>query len=1144
MADREQVVPVLLQLPISNLDAEWVKSIWESEFTEIPELEGGVSEDLQDTARLVGTLSDLQTTLHGWTDDQEQAGTICLWTVLVENDISLKNLIALLTYLIDAGSKHSSLFAQKQLALFAACSYLKLIVVPGSSAFKVFHPQLYENSVDLLKQLNKQAHHAAPSKRKRSSLSSQHSQSRKNKSMKRGRNAEPLFEDDDDNDDVEEELSPHQVLGFSKLLKCLLKDVVKLLDVFSLRQSETSSHKTVQILSQLSRIEGEKFNGSFDLDRYVERLSVTGLAYRGLILLCQPLHGNVIAILNAVCKTLLPGLLMLVGENKVAAQTIPNSLSSVRDHAVKFVCYLMEKCGERAHPSVRTLLQHMCTKVPDRTEYRAKVSEAVVTILQCLPAEPYGKMVEWFYRLSRNSKMNNRGFALDVVTLLLQGKKKSDLANLPAELAPYLEHRYLVSMIVARCSDSAPTVRARAISCFCQCLASKDTLIVDTLRDIVTPRQRAGRHPNAPRLIHTPVNSGQTSDADTGIVTEPSITPADQTVVGPPPDPEGAIQTPATNNGPPGAEQTPFLSVNLTPGFNPNLVDDDGVISMLRRRAQDEKVNVRKSALQAIESFIRFEGASYRKEDIEVLKERCRDPSLTVRKQAMQSLTDLLLDMSHDEHLQRMWLDGVLPLVIDRETSLQEKCFETLEGIVLNNIVPFQKSQGSQYELVWGLLGIMAKYECVDLRLLETQTLPPPRSASTTPSPALSSCPTSGTYLLNTWDVCTGYSVGPQRMLEKHRSPVLKDLMFYLQELMRDYKTEVKEILSTDRQLANEIEFDLRKFEEQQMEAEKQSNTIQQATPGPSSAAGSPRPPSIQGSPSGRPKADDLIGKSPVKDAGHSGSQKTGSPFSSPKSVRQTSPMTSPGQATSPSSNDSFSRDSSLTTLAILNSAKKAFERNQQLKSVPNSPLAKLRRRQSVAIENARKNSLLSDPEDSSPSETEKESEASRVKTPKRVINRKMTRAISTPSNALSNITFHMDQNVTLVPPSPIPTSLPIRVYGDMSDDTGEPSTPSKKQNKENGNKEKQVVFMFSPDKPLPKPRQWKVKTPAQVQTKMQVLSETDSESSISVFTDHDNSASSSSKPKSRLTNSATSESSTSIAKSRPVRRASRSRKT
>ena len=28
--------------------------------------------------------------------------------------------------------------------------------------------------------------------------------------------------------------------------------------------------------------------------------------------------------------------------------------------------------------------------------------------------------------------------------------------------------------------------------------------------------------------------------------------------------------------------------------------------------------------------------------------------------------------------------------------------------------------------------------------------------------------------------------------LEKHRSPVLRDLMYYLRELMQDYKSEVK----------------------------------------------------------------------------------------------------------------------------------------------------------------------------------------------------------------------------------------------------------------------------------------------------------------------------------------------------------------
>lgn len=37
----------------------------------------------------------------------------------------------------------------------------------------------------------------------------------------------------------------------------------------------------------------------------------------------------------------------------------------------------------------------------------------------------------------------------------------------------------------------------------------------------------------------------------------------------------------------------------------------------------------------------------------------------------------------------------------------------------------------------------------------------------------------------------------------------------------------------------------------------------------------------------------------------------------------------------------------------------------------------------------------------------------------------------------LNNITFHADQNVTLIPPSPIPTCMPIRVFGDASDENG-----------------------------------------------------------------------------------------------------------
>ena len=38
-----------------------------------------------------------------------------------------------------------------------------------------------------------------------------------------------------------------------------------------------------------------------------------------------------------------------------------------------------------------------------------------------------------------------------------------------------------------------------------------------------------------------------------------------------------------------------------------------------------------------------------------------------------------------------LWLDGVLPLVMDRESTAQEKCFQILEEVILSSIVPYSK---------------------------------------------------------------------------------------------------------------------------------------------------------------------------------------------------------------------------------------------------------------------------------------------------------------------------------------------------------------------------------------------------------------------------------------------------------------------
>ena len=38
-----------------------------------------------------------------------------------------------------------------------------------------------------------------------------------------------------------------------------------------------------------------------------------------------------------------------------------------------------------------------------------------------------------------------------------------------------------------------------------------------------------------------------------------------------------------------------------------------------------------------------------------------------------------------------LWLDGVMPMVMDKETSVQEKCFSLLEEFLLSQITPYSR---------------------------------------------------------------------------------------------------------------------------------------------------------------------------------------------------------------------------------------------------------------------------------------------------------------------------------------------------------------------------------------------------------------------------------------------------------------------
>ena len=66
----------------------------------------------------------------------------------------------------------------------------------------------------------------------------------------------------------------------------------------------------------------------------------------------------------------------------------------------------------------------------------------------------------------------------------------------------------------------------------------------------------------------------------------------------------------------------------------------------------------------------------------------------------------------------RLWLDGVLPSVMDREESVKEKCLSVMEEVILYGIRQSQRDMEIEgaVSFAWRLLNIIAEDGEQDLR--------------------------------------------------------------------------------------------------------------------------------------------------------------------------------------------------------------------------------------------------------------------------------------------------------------------------------------------------------------------------------------------------------------------------------------------
>ncbi|XP_058431285.1 condensin-2 complex subunit D3 isoform X2 [Marmota monax] len=657
-----------------DLSLEWVHTVWELDFTETEPLDSNIEAEIIETG--LNAFTKLYESLFPFATEEHESSE-SLWTFFIENNISHSTLVALFYHFVQIVHLKNVNVQYREYGLHAAGLYFLLLEVPGSVANQVFHPVMFDKCIQILKKSWPQESNL---NRKRKKEQPKSSQANPRGNRKRGK---PLRKEDTEIDEIiEEEEDDEENIYYSardlsqirNAIFQLLKNFLRLLPKFSLKEKPQCVQTCIEVFVTLTNFEPvlHEFNVS-QVRNLNQAKYIPELAYCGLYLLCSPIHGEGDKVIGSIFHQMLNVILMLeVKGSHRAPLTITSQVINRRNQAIQFISSLVDELKESIFPVLRILLQHICAKVIDKSEYRTSAAQSLVQLLSKLPSADYATFVAWLYKYSRSSKIPHRVFTLDVVLALLELPEREIDGTVSLEHQKFLKHKFLVQEIMFdRCLDKAPTVRSKALSSFAHCLELSISNASESVLEL---------------LINSPIVSQLGTHTGTLLRNSSAFSYQRQTIN--PSEPSGELNV--NNSGEVGSRER-------------------CVMAMLRKRIRDEKTNVRKSAVQVLVNILKHSDILGMEEDLSTLQDLCRDPAVSVRKQALQSLTELLMAQPRCVLIQKAWLMGVIPVVMDCESTVQEKALECLDQLLLQNIKHHSKFHGEDDNqvLAWSLLALL-----------------------------------------------------------------------------------------------------------------------------------------------------------------------------------------------------------------------------------------------------------------------------------------------------------------------------------------------------------------------------------------------------------------------------------------------------
>ncbi|XP_020289159.1 condensin-2 complex subunit D3-like [Pseudomyrmex gracilis] len=442
---------------LNDLSESWIKSVWDAEFVIYDEPPDDYLLYLEsDDVRLLLQKSCL--VLRDWiaaNECERSKSSEFSWQALMLLNINMRGLLAILGYIMKTGQSANNDQVSRQACLEATSLYLLFLTIPGSNAFRIYHPNLYQRAIETLKM---------------------------------SENLFPATErniTDTTDSGMDDELPDYYLLDserakLTESLNRIITDLIAMSKFFWFKDHAESLDITVRTLLDITKLEMHVkiCNNNYKIKLLSQKASAA------LRELCGNNHGTVTLTITLIVQYMLPDLLF----NHANAQ--PKSVTIVHEAAIYFLKSLLNVHENETVQVIVTLMHHLMVKCPERLEGRQRQATLIIKLLNMCGENVVVKIFKDIVLFSYNTKISYRLFAQEIIGKLLT---EAFLSN--GDLNKHIKmkmRKILIAVVLSRCADRSPLVRGKAMATLTSvsdCTDNDDESILRSIFETSTPNK-------------------------------------------------------------------------------------------------------------------------------------------------------------------------------------------------------------------------------------------------------------------------------------------------------------------------------------------------------------------------------------------------------------------------------------------------------------------------------------------------------------------------------------------------------------------------------------------------------------------------------------------------------------------------------